>query len=238
MASRATYQGRIASVTQVTPLDRSFVITMDAPAGTFAYAPGQFVIVVDPDAAKPLRRAYSLSSAPEEGEDLVVTVRDMGNFGHAFYAFTEGKALLVQAPQGRFVLPPDEAAPLVLVAGGSGVTPFRSYLRHLELVEHGRRVWLFQSAQQPPELVFHAEFARIADAPWFTYVPTVTRAAAADPWSGRRGRIDAALLASVGAAADAVAFHACGPGVFVKSMLALASELGVPKAQQKKEQWG
>lgn len=224
---------------QETPLDRTFVLRVDAPEGVFDFQPGQFVIVTDPNAEKPLRRAYSLSSAPEEGPTLSMTVRDMGDFGAQFYRFPAGKQLKAEAPMGRFTLPDAEGVELVMVAGGSGVTPFRSFLVHLAARAHDWRVWLLQSAQQANELVFHDTFAGMADEhDWLTYTPTVTRAPDDDPWQGLRGRFDRERLLATGATLGDAWYYACGPGAFVKAMLALGLDLGVDKKRQKKEQWG
>lgn len=232
------FDSRIARVKDETPLDRTFELEVETADAWHEFVPGQFVVVSDPEMPTPVKRAYSLSSAPHEGPRLATTVRKMGEFGTAFYDFPVGKRLRVQPPQGRFTLN-DDGAPILLCAGGSGVTPFRSFIVHLANGARLAPVTLLQSAQQPEELIFHALFAQLARRqPWFTYTPTVTRAAPDAPWTGRRGRIDTGLLGASLPDPDGVWFYACGPGAFVKQMLGLAKELGVPKERCRKEQWG
>jgi len=229
----------IARVVQETPQDRSFLLAV--PPGRedlLDFSPGQFLLVMDPASAEPVRRAYSISSAPREGAAFRVTVRDMGRFGHSFYDFPVGKPLRLQPPQGKFLLA-DDADDLVLAAGGSGVTPFRCFVVHRAQTGRTTPVTLVQSAQQAGDLIFRDLFERLArEHPWFRYVPTVTRAAAEDPWPGRRGRIDEGCLREVLRDPGRTWFYACGPGVFVRGMLDAAQGIGVPKERCRKEQWG
>jgi ferredoxin-NADP reductase len=230
---------RILEVVQETPLDRSFLLSV--PPGRedlLDFAPGQFLLVMDPSSPEPVRRAYSLASAPREGGAFRLTVRDMGRFGHSFYDFPAGKALRFQPPQGRFLLA-DDADDLLLAAGGSGVTPFRCFVVARALAGRTTPVTLLQSAKEAGELIFRELFERLdREHEWFRYLPTVTRAGPADPWPGRRGRIDVELLREVVRDPGRTWFYACGPGVFVRGMLDAAQALGVPRERCKKEQWG
>ena len=230
----------ILEVRQTTPIDRTLRLAIPADAREgFAFTPGQFVVLHDLDEEKPTRRAYSISSPPSDAAHLEITVRDMGTYGAALYRHPVGTRLGMRSPAGRFVLQenPDEA--LLMVAGGSGVTPFHAFVGDLAARGSSTPATLLQSAQQAAELVFHGAFEAWADshAP-FTYVPTITRAASDDPWQGRRGRIERDLVAAHIPDPDATRFYACGPGAFVKAMLALAEALGIPKERRHKEQWG
>lgn len=234
------YDTHVLEVVQETPIDRSFRLAVPPEAaGGFAFAPGQFVTLRDPAWEKKIQRAYTISSAPGENGAIELTVRDMGSFGHSLYGAKAGKTFRIRPPQGRFVLNLDADDRLVMTAGGSGVTPFRSFVRHLVHVGNERPACLVQCGQQAEQLIFRAEFERHArEHPWFDYRPTVTRAADDDPWTGRRGRIDLALLRDVIADPARTRFYACGPGAFVKALLELAGEAGVPKERRHKEQWG
>lgn len=230
----------IVSVHQETPIDRTFQLAIPSEdREAFHFTPGQFVVVHDPREAKPRRRAYSISSPPSTAPFLELTVRDMGTFGHTFYGLPAGTALAMRAPAGRFVLQEAPGERVLMVAGGSGVTPFRAFVGDMQARRATTPATLLQTAQQPEELVFHERFSgwAHAHAP-FTYVPTVTRAAPEHPWAGRRGRIDAALLHAHLGAPERTRFYACGPAPFVQAMLALAEEAGIPADRRHKEQWG
>jgi glycine betaine catabolism B len=242
VAAPAEHLVAIERVVQETPTDRTFVLPVPKGAeAEFRFAPGQFVTVIDPDdsATPPRKKAYSISSSPEDAGRIEVTVRDMGDFGHRFYGFAPGKVLRVIPPRGKFTLPPVVKDDLLFLAGGSGVTPFRGFVRSLRARLHERPVTLVTSARVPADLVFDAEMRRHArETTWFRYVPTVTRLDPSVPFAGRRGRVDAAMLRSLLRRPAETTVYACGPDPFVDAALAAAAEAGVPAAKTHKEKWG
>jgi 3-ketosteroid 9alpha-monooxygenase subunit B len=237
-----THPVAVRQVIDETPVDRTFVFGVPAGAeAAFAFRPGQFVTVSDPDdpARPPRKKAYSISSSPLEAGRFDVTVRNAGDFGMRFYAFPAGKVLTVIPPRGRFTLDEPVVDDLLLVSGGSGVTPFRGFVRFLRARGHARPVTVVSSARTPEDLVFDAEFRRhAAEAPWFRYVPTVTRLAEGAAFDGRRGRIDEALLRSFVRDPAATTLYACGPDPLVDAALAIGVALKIPDAKRRKEKWG
>ena len=189
----------LEAVVQETPKDRTLVFRVPREAETlFGFQPGQHVTFHGHDGGRPVARSYSLSSAPSQVGTFDVTVRNAGAYGGYLYALPLGSVLEAQAPRGGFVLDPTPGRRLLLCAGGSGVTPYRSYLR--ALLNLGRRdpVALLHSVRTPDELIFRAEFERTARAhSWLTYVPSVTRATAeSGPYWLRRPSTSAWLRSS------------------------------------------
>ena len=231
----------IAARRDETPVDRTFVFQVPVGAeNVFRFVPGQFLTIADPDdgVGPPRKRAYSLSSAPTDVGFLEVTVRDMGDFGTRFFAFEPGKVLEVLPPRGRFTLESGDDDVLLLSAG-SGVTPFRSFVRHLAATGASRRLTLATSAKVPEELIFDREFRALAGTnPWFGYVPTVTRQPVDRAFDGRRGRIDETLVRSLVQDPARTWAYACGPAPVVASALGMAAAAGVPERRRKKEAWG
>lgn len=230
----------LEKVVQETPKDRTLVfrVPLDA-APLFAFQPGQHVTFHALDAGRPVARSYSISSAPSQVGTFDTTVRNMGAYGGYLYALPVGSVLEAQAPRGGFLLDATPGRRLLLCAGGSGVTPYRSYLR--ALVDLGRRdpVALLHSVRTPDELIFREEFERLARAhPWLTYLPTVTRATAESAWDGRRGRIDAALVGSLAPRPSEALLYACGPNEFVDAMVAVARAASLPPENVRREKWG
>ena len=244
----ASHRIAVSAVRDETPIDRT--LTLPIPPGAeseFRFVPGQFVTVSDPEDAvqPPRRRAYSISSSPTDfagpGERpaVEISVRDMGDFGSRLYRFPAGRALDVIAPRGKFTLDAASADDLALFAGGSGVTPFRSYVRFLSATGATRTTTLVYSGQTPEQLLFDGEFRTLAARhPWFHYIPTVTRLPEGARFAGRRGRIDLDLVRSIVKSPARTLVYACGPGAFVDASLALALEAGVPKERTKREVWG
>ena len=234
------HEVEVTRVVQETPRDRTFVFRVPpAQAHHFRFRPGQYVTVTDVVHEKPVRRSYSISSSPNQVGSFDVTVRDSGLFGDHFYHFTPGKRLQAMAPRGGFVLDVAPGRELLLTAGGSGVTPYRGFARYLAETGHDDPVTVLHSVREPADLVFREEFESVAARhAWFRYVPTVTRLPEGDPWPGRRGRVDAALVRSLLHDPASALLYACGPNAFVDHMIAVAREVGIPLDRCRREKWG
>jgi ferredoxin-NADP reductase len=230
----------VTAVVDETPRDRTLVLSVPGPnRDAFRFVPGQFVVLKDPAWDARLQRPYSLSSAPFQDGVLEVTIRDSGRMGDHLYGARTGQRLQVLPPRGHFVLEVRPGQDLVLLGGGSGVAPFRSFVRHLAAAGHGEPVAVLSSARVPEDLVFHGELSRLAaENPWLRYLPTVSRPPPDSDWAGRRGRIDAALLGEVVRDPARTLLYACGPDEFVDEMERLAAERGVPRERVRRERWG
>ena len=225
----------IARVVQETPLDRTFHLALEGGAA-FEGSPGQYVVLRDP-AEEPERDWYfSLSGLPDEGGGLRITVRGRGEAVQRIYDAPAGTRWRVQPPAGTFHIEGPEGEAVVLLAAGSGVTPFRAFVEARLAAGVGDPIWLFHSAKQAEELLFREEFAAWSDeAEVFTYVPTVTGEDAA--WEGRRGRVDAETLGAALPEPEGARVYACGPGPFVEAALETAAALGVPEERRLRERW-
>lgn len=151
--------GRLSVVGQrdLAPGVREVVLHPVAPV---RFVPGQYV---DLDVPHPradgrgTRRTFSLTSAP--GDDLAVVFRvppRPSSYKRALVALPPGARLRAATVAGDFVLPRDPAVPLLLVAGGLGVTPFVAHLRAVAESGRPRDVVLVCSVSTPAELV-HAD---------------------------------------------------------------------------------
>jgi ferredoxin-NADP reductase len=222
-----TYPVTLARVVDETPRDRTLVFEVPAAAAaSFAFRPGQFVTFREPVDGQPFVRSYSISSAPSQAGTFDITVRNTGRFGEHLFGLKPGTVLQAQPPRGGFVLDAAPGRTLLLCAGGSGVTPYRGFVR-------------LHSVREPAELIFRSEFeATAARHPWFRYVPTVTRLPEGASWSGRRGRLDVALLLSLAPDRASTLVYACGPNELVDGLLALAKAAGFPPENLRREKWG
>jgi ferredoxin-NADP reductase len=235
-----TYPVTLESKVQETPKDRTLVFFVPAGAEqAFRFQPGQFITFRETVDGKALARSYSISSAPEQVGTFEITVRDAGFYGARLYALPDGSTLEAQPPRGGFTLDVTPGRRLLLAAGGSGVTPYRGFLRHLCARGRTDPVALVHSVRAPEELIFRAEFEATAGAhPWLTYVPTITRPPPPGSWAGREGRIDAALVWSLAPHPAQVLVYACGPNEFVDVLVTLARAAGIPPENVRREKWG
>jgi ferredoxin-NADP reductase len=184
-------------------------------------------------------RSYSIASAP--GEPPAITVQRLPNGEVSPYLTTElrtGDELEVRGPiGGYFVWDADgPASPLLLAAGGSGIVPLRSILRHRALGGAGVPARLLYSARSLPDVIYRGEIDHYADGISVTYALSRQQP---DGWTGHRGRVDDALLTAVAwpAGLDPVAY-VCGPTAFVESIAEGLVRLGYPPSQVKTERFG
>lgn len=154
---------RVVEVIEETPDARSIVLEPPAEAAElFAYRPGQFLTVRVPHASGDLARCYSLASDPGSGEPMKVTVKRVAEgrgSGWLCDQVVPGIDLEVLPPSGVFT-PADGDDDLLLIAGGSGITPVMSILK---AALRGRaRVALFYANRDPESVIFHAELDELA----------------------------------------------------------------------------
>jgi ferredoxin-NADP reductase len=139
----------------------------------------------------------------------------------------------VSKPWGDFVVPAEEMD-VVMIAGGIGVTPFRSMLQEAIAVSARADMSLLHSGRTPEETPFLDEFRRwSATHPHFTYLPTMTQAdRSAHPWLGERRRIDARFLGEVlDDDAHTALYMVAGPPRFVEDVAFALEKVGVPDSR-------
>jgi ferredoxin-NADP reductase len=201
---------------------------------------GQFITVYFADAPA-YKRAYSLSSCALDRGFYEVTVKRDGKMGTRIVDWVKaGDKLWVIPPTGRFlpVLEPDKH--LICIAGGSGVTPFRGFVREASRRGLATKITILYSVRTADDIIFNTEFRKLEEQnPHFKFHVTCTRLAPDDPWTGRRGRIEASWIREhIGDLANTV-FYACGPNALVEATEHLVTEeMKVPKEQMKVEKWG
>lgn len=201
---------------------------------------GQFITVSWSDTPK-YRRAYSLSSCALDRGWFEVTVKRDGKMGTRIVDWAkEGDVMTVIQLVGKFlpVYEPDKH--LVCIAGGSGVTPFRGYVREATRRGLDTRITVLYSVRTTEDIIFNDEFRELEkENSKFEFHVTCTRLSEDDPWEGRRGRIDADLVKEHIGDIDNTVFYACGPNALVEfaEKLVLA-DMAVPKEQMRVEKWG
>ncbi|MGH7976469.1 MAG: ferredoxin--NADP reductase [Limisphaerales bacterium] len=200
---------------------------------------GQFITLYFPDTTN-YKRAYSLSSCALDRGFYEVTVKRDGKMGTRIVDWARaGDKLFVIPPVGKFLPVYEPNKHLICVAGGSGVTPFRGFVREATRRKLPTKITILYSVRQPKDIIFNNEFRELEkENPNFKFHVTCTRATPEDNWTGRTGRIDAAWVKSHIADLANTVFYACGPNALVEFAEGLVFELGVPKEQMKTEKWG
>jgi ferredoxin-NADP reductase len=186
------------------------------------------------------QRSYSIASAPgDNGVMLTVELLEDGEVSpYLVEELRPGDQLELRGPVGGyFVWEESLGGPVLLVAGGSGVVPFRSIVRHHAEVDSDVQLRLLYSARNIDDVLYHDELERLAAADVDVRF-TLTRAWP-DGWQGYRGRIDGKLLADVAwPLAEHPLVYVCGPTAFVETAASVLVELGHDAARIRTERFG
>ena len=202
---------------------------------------GQFITVYWPHKPK-YKRAYSLSSCALDRGNFEVTVKRDGKMGTSIVDWAEaGDTMWVIEPTGKFLPvydPPGQH--LICVAGGSGVTPFRGFVREATKRQMDTKITVLYSVRTTDDIIFNEEFRALeAENPNFQFLVTCTRLPDDDPWEGRRGRINSDWIKDQIGDLATTTFYACGPNALVDfSSDLVLNGLGVDKEQMIVEKWG
>jgi len=187
------------------------------------------------------QRSYSVASAPEKPE-LELTVERIENGEVSPYLTGEarsGDEFELRGPVGGpFTWRIEDGGPLLLIAGGSGLVPLMSMLRHRAAQKATIDTRLLFSSRSLEDVLYRDELTRLSREPGVQFHYTLTRARP-QGWSGFDRRIDAEMLSAVGpsAAARPLVFI-CGPTPFVEGAADLLVELGHPPGAIRTERFG
>lgn len=161
-----------------------------------AFEAGQWVNVLLPISAgngeATIKRSYSIASAPDGSSrfEIAVTRVERGPASTWLHSVSAGTVLPFTGPQGFFTRGPASAAPSLMIATGTGVTPLRSMMRSAFAAGSRQPVWLLLGVRREHDLLYEDELHAAAEASDLVrFEPTLSQPAA--EWSGRRGYVQA-----------------------------------------------
>ena len=208
----------------VADTDEACIVSFAVPEALraeFAFQPGQYLTLRQSIGSDDLRRSYSICTSPDDDE-LRVGVRRVpgGAFtGWLHESLHEGDTLDVMPPQGKFVVPPADGMGtprhLLLVAGGSGITPMMAIARHVLVHEPATQITLVYANRKSASTMFKEELEDLKNRHLarFSLFALFSREAVDSPLNA--GRLDqakmAALLDSVIDARHIEHAFVCGP---------------------------
>jgi ferredoxin-NADP reductase len=223
---RLTYLGK----RQLTPSSWELAFRPTSPV---RFRAGQYLELTVPHRAdfRGSRRIFSISSPPTKDAPLTVALsvpEKPSSFKRAFLALDEGAAVRATGIGGDFVLPRDPATPVVLVAGGIGITPFASQLAHDHEVGHDRDAVVVYAVRDNDELGYADLLEKSRVRVVLVSPSRPTKLPQNWTWAGS-GRITPDLLRS--AVPDLAARRAfvSGPPGLVADMRAALKRMGVKK---------
>jgi ferredoxin-NADP reductase len=231
--------GRVVEKRDETPRCRSIMLDLPEWPGHRA---GQHVDVrLTAEDGYQAQRSYSIASAPEE-DVVMLTVERLEDGEVSPYLVDElraGDQLELRGPiGGYFVWECACGGPLLLLAGGSGVVPFRAMLRHAAAGERSIEPRLVYSSRSLDDVIYRDELSRLAAADGADLHLTLTREWP-EGWNGHRGRVDRQLLDEVAFSPEEQALvYVCGPSAFVETVASTLVDLGHNASRVRTERFG
>ena len=226
------FAARCERIRELTADIREFRFAL-AESATIKYTPGQYVQLRSPvyDGNDEVYRAYSISSDPADTKaiDLVVRLVPGGIcttwcFGH----LKENDTVLFNGPYGEFRLS-DTQAPIIFIAGGSGMAPIKCILHQMKNMSIDREAVYYFGANRVDELFYLDEMRAFeAAVPNYRFVPVVRNPDPADNWTGETGLVTDAVLRHVKDASKHEAYLCGSPGMIKASILVLKQQ-GMPE---------
>jgi ferredoxin-NADP reductase len=180
------------------------------PERPIDYTAGQFTELTlkhDKPDNRGQKRWFTLSSGP--GHELVSITTKLSTEGSSFkkalQAMKPGHPLEMTEAMGDFVLPKFITQPLVLVAGGIGLTPFHSMFEWLSEHHEERSFRFLYGVRTEDEIIFESTFQK-AD-----IHPTIIVSQPSHAWGGERGQLSAELILGLTEKTDDTLYYLSGP---------------------------
>jgi len=200
----------------------------------FNFKAGQFFTVILPNPPhndeKGNRRTFTIASAPQETAHLQMTTRMTGSaLKRSLAEVPLGTPVDLLGPAGNFTLHAEADIPAVFIAGGIGITPFRSMLLDTAARHLPHQITLIYSNRNLEGAAFHHEFQQLtATHKNFKYVPTMTQAdKSSRPWCGERRYVNAEFLRDHVGDFSQPLFYIVGPPGLATALLKTVAEAGV-----------
>ncbi|MGH7452217.1 MAG: ferredoxin--NADP reductase [bacterium] len=212
------YQARLVERFEVA--EGTMAFGFEQPAD-FKFTAGQFITLILPnplyDDAKGNRRTFSIASPPQETGRLLIATRMTGSaLKRSLAELVLGTPVEIFGPSGFFTLHGDASVPAIFIAGGIGITPFRSMVHDAAARQLPHRITLVYSNRNLESTAFHDEFQQIAATPRnFNYIPTLTQADKSPRrWEGEQRYVNADFLRNhVDDLANPIVYLAGPPGL-------------------------
>jgi ferredoxin-NADP reductase len=239
---------RILRVTEVERVTADAVaFWLEDPTGdAIPFAAGQFFTLLLDVEGEPLRRAYSACSDPADPRRVRLACKRIEGgrvSNHLHATLAPGQLLRVLGPSGHFTLDAglEPSGAVVLLAGGSGITPMMALARDALTRRPDARVSLIFGNRGSADIIFAAELAAVAEASGGRFTVRHVLSDPPDGWTGGVGVLDAATvageLAALGDLGPDALYFLCGPAAMMDAAREVLRARGVPPERIREERF-
>jgi ferredoxin-NADP reductase len=228
---------RVSSVRRATPGSSAVRVALEG--ASFAYKPGQLAAIGP--SGMDARIPFSIASAPEETErdrslEFLIKTDANRSWGAHFPPLRRGALLTVQGPSGSFVFPDEpRERHFLFIAGGTGIAPIRSMIRHAVLSGIDGRLSLLYSARTPQDFAYLPELRAMARRRELDLSLAATREFP-PRWRGAHGRIAPSQVLRLVQDTATLCF-VCGPAAMVADVPPMLLDLGIDRGRIRLEDW-
>jgi Na+-transporting NADH:ubiquinone oxidoreductase subunit F len=225
------YTCKCADIKDLTHDMKQFRFELVAPK-SMDYVPGQYIQLLTPvyeKSSEEVYRAYSISSDPAEKNAIELIIRLVPGGICTTWCFEYLKAgdeVKLNGPYGEFRLSETEA-PIVFIAGGSGMAPIKCMLHQMKNTSSKRTATYYYGANKIKELclgdLMRQFESELAD---FTFIPVVSDPENDEDWDGERGLVTHAVERNLQGADDCEAYLCGSPGM-IDAAVEVLKRLGV-----------
>lgn len=215
----------------------TFIFKFEKPAG-FNFKPGQYggFTLINPAEtdAGGITRRFSLLSTPEDATIEIATRIQNSAYKRVLKDMPIGCEIKFAGPTGIFTLHEEKEVPAVMIAGGIGIAPFYSIIRHAKATQSTQSITLFYGNQQADYAAFLPELELIEQQhPHFKLIATMDKP---NPtWHGETGYISSNMIKKYVADIHAPIYYICGSSAMVTILQETLAEMGIDEARIRTE---
>ncbi len=241
---KQTLKWQIASIKDIKPETanvKSFTLML--PAWMRHRAGQHYDIRLTAEDGYQAQRSYSIASEPEREGEVDITVERINDGEVSSYmhdVVVAGDRIEARGPiGGYFVWEATMDEPLLLIAGGSGVVPLMSMIRHRAAAGAKNPTSLLYSSRGFEDIIYYNELEKLRTANHGVQVfHTLTRSQPPD-WKGYARRIDPEMLKEVAQPlGKSIQVFICGPTLLVESAANALVQIGIKSDQVRTERFG
>ncbi|PTQ86713.1 ring-1,2-phenylacetyl-CoA epoxidase subunit PaaE [Agitococcus lubricus] len=229
----------VVEVVRETP-DAIRVVLARPDGQPITFTPGMFFTVVVTIDGEEHRRAYSIASPVQQSQQVDIVIKRIAGgrvSGWLNENLRAGDTLQVLGPSGTFTLTPDvrQSRHLLLVGGGSGITPLMSILQSVLLAESDTRIRLIYGNRGVDDIIFHEALSGLVKSHAGRLEVRHVLETPPKGWHGGKGRLDREIFAheldallETTALKDIVLYQ-CGPEPMMAGVREEMLSRGVPE---------
>jgi ring-1,2-phenylacetyl-CoA epoxidase subunit PaaE len=208
------------------------------------YKPGQFLTLIMPIEGEKVRRAYSLCTSPYTDDDLAVTVKKVIDGKVSNYVFEHiqaGQVIELMEPLGAFTpdINPDKKRHVILLGGGSGITPLMGILKSVLLKEPASKVSLIYANRNEESIIFRRQLKEYEEKYQNRFKVVLVLDHPGANWTGISGILNPQMLKEILTQLPDTnlerEYFTCGPQGMMDTVTVTLQQMGIPLQKLKKE---